>query len=217
MCRKTILGPTFGSPLHKISILPKLDDNSNEEYIYFMTTDKIDLQHLPLTGNPYDQMAIIAHPNRVSDVRASYDGQHLFTSSGLNNVVNMLRVNPQVFISTSTISEDINHFDRREVTQKISLSEIPFVMRALAFGLNPADLNQAFNGLSDQLNPDNNQPQITRENLLFLLQQYGEHMNDYEMADCLGNLLHLHNESTEMFDTMNVEDACQFIGNPFPE
>ncbi|CAF5059740.1 unnamed protein product [Rotaria sp. Silwood1] len=59
-----------------------------------------------------------------------------------------------------------------------------------AFGLNPADLNQAFNGLSDQLNPDNNQPQITRENLLFLLQQYGEHMNDYEMADCLGNLLH---------------------------
>ncbi|CAF5016533.1 unnamed protein product [Rotaria sp. Silwood1] len=197
MCRKTILDPTFGSPLRKISILPKLDDNSNEEYIYFMTTDKIGLQHLPLTGNPYDQMAIIAHPNRVSDVRASYDGQYLFTSSGLNNVVHMLRVNPQVFTSTSTINQDINRFDRREVTQKILLSEIPFVMRALvyinhlpAFGLNPADLNQAFNGLSDQLNPDNNQPQITRENLLFLLQQYGEHMNDYEMADCLGNLLH---------------------------
>ncbi|CAF0870190.1 unnamed protein product [Rotaria sp. Silwood1] len=142
-------------------------------------------------------MAIIAHPNRVSDVRASYDGQYLFTSSGLNNVVHMLRVNPQVFTSTSTINQDINRFDRREVTQKILLSEIPFVMRALvyinhlpAFGLNPADLNQAFNGLSDRLNPDNNQPQITRENLLFLLQQYGEHMNDYEMADCLGNLLH---------------------------
>ncbi|CAF5050313.1 unnamed protein product, partial [Rotaria sp. Silwood1] len=68
--------PTFGSPLRKISILPKLDDNSNEEYIYFMTTDKIDLQHLPLTGVPYDQMAIIAHPNRVCVVRASYDGQY---------------------------------------------------------------------------------------------------------------------------------------------
>ncbi|CAF3090151.1 unnamed protein product [Rotaria socialis] len=40
MCRKTILCPTFGSPLHKIDILPKLDKNSNEEYIYFMTTDK---------------------------------------------------------------------------------------------------------------------------------------------------------------------------------
>jgi hypothetical protein len=96
MCRKTILGPTFGSPLRKISILPKSDVNSTEEYIYFLTTDKIGLQRLPLTGNPYDQMAIIAHPNRASDVRASYDGQYLFTSGGLDNVIHMLRVNPQV-------------------------------------------------------------------------------------------------------------------------
>jgi hypothetical protein len=36
-------------------------------------------------------------------------------------------------------------------------------------------------------------------------------MNDYEMADCLANLLNLNNESTEMFDTMNAEDACRFI------
>jgi hypothetical protein len=34
-------------------------------------------------------------------------------------------------------------------------------------------------------------------------------MTDYEMADCLANLLHLNNESTEMFDTMNAEDACE--------
>lgn len=96
MCRKTVLGPTFGSPLRKLAILPKVDENSSDEYIYFMTTDKIGLQRLPLTGNPYDQMAIIAHPNRVSDVRASYDGRYLFTSGGLDNVVHMLRVNPEV-------------------------------------------------------------------------------------------------------------------------
>jgi len=35
-------------------------------------------------------------------------------------------------------------------------------------------------------------------------------MNDYEMADCLANLLNLNNESTELFDTMNAEDACRF-------
>ncbi len=79
-----------------------------------------------------------------------------------------------------------------------------------AFGLNPADLNQAFGVLSDELNSNNNQPQISRENLLYLLQQFGEHMNDYEMADCLANLLNLNNESTELFDTMNAEDACMF-------
>jgi WD40 repeat protein len=96
MCRKTILSPTFGSPLRKIDILPNLDQNSTDEFIYFMTNDKIGLQRLPLTGNPYDQMAIIAHPNRVSDVRTSYDGQFLFTSGGLDNVVHMLRVNTHV-------------------------------------------------------------------------------------------------------------------------
>ena len=96
MCRKTILGPTFASPLRKIDILPKADENIREEYIYFMTTDKIGLQRLPLTGNPYDQMAIIAHPNRVSDLRASFDGQYLFTTGGTDNVVHMLRVNTQV-------------------------------------------------------------------------------------------------------------------------
>ncbi|CAF1366066.1 unnamed protein product, partial [Rotaria sordida] len=57
MCRKTILDPTFGSPLHKIGMLSKLGENSIEKYIYFMTTDKIGLQRLPLTGDPYDQMA----------------------------------------------------------------------------------------------------------------------------------------------------------------
>ncbi|CAF0866926.1 unnamed protein product [Rotaria sordida] len=296
MCRKTILGPTFGSPLRKIGILPKLDENSTEEYIYFMTTDKIGLQRLPLTGNPFDQMAIIAHPNRVSDVRSSYDGQYLFTSGGLDNVVHMLYVNPEVLQAQAQLGgkdlipfyklleggrdgeifremqelfyysqlrhQDINRFDRREVTAKIPLNEIPFVMRALgyypteqeiedmlnevkfstyvdtknyvenidlndfiklyinhrpAFGLNPSDLYHAFNVLCNQYDSEDGQPQMNRENLLYLLQQYGEHMNDYEMADCLSNLLHLNNESTEMFDTMNAEDACQFIENQLPE
>ena len=80
-----------------------------------------------------------------------------------------------------------------------------------AFGLNPADLYHAFSTLSNQVNSENGQPQMYRENLLYLLQQYGEHMNDYEMADCLSNLLHLSNESIEMFDTMNAEDACMLI------
>jgi hypothetical protein len=30
------------------------------------------------------------------------------------------------------------------------------------------------------------------------------------MADCLANLLNLNNQTKEMFDTMNAEDACMF-------
>ena len=78
-----------------------------------------------------------------------------------------------------------------------------------AFGLNPADLSHAFDVLSDEISSDENQPEINRENLLCLLQRYGEHINDYEMAECLANLLNLNNETTEMFDTMNADDACK--------
>jgi hypothetical protein len=31
------------------------------------------------------------------------------------------------------------------------------------------------------------------------------------MADCLANLLNLNNQSNELFDTMNAEDACKFL------
>lgn len=61
--------------------------------------------------------------------------------------------------------------------------------------------------MADQLNPTDGQPELNRENLLTLLQQQGEHMSDYEMAECLANLLNLNNQSNEMFETMNAEDA----------
>lgn len=61
--------------------------------------------------------------------------------------------------------------------------------------------------MADQLNPTDGQPELNRENLLTLLQQQGEHMSDYEMAECLANLLNLNNQSNEMFETMSAEDA----------
>ena len=76
-----------------------------------------------------------------------------------------------------------------------------------AFGLNPTDLQHAFDVLADQLSPEDGQPEINRENLLFLLQQYGEHLSDYDMADCLSNLLQISNGSTDMFDLITADDA----------
>ena len=76
--------------------------------------------------------------------------------------------------------------------------------------MNPADLHQAFQVLSDKINPNDGQPEMSRENLLTLLQKCGEHMNEYEMADCLSNLLHLNNSSEDLFDTMNSDDACKY-------
>lgn len=92
---------------------------------------------------------------------------------------------------------------------------VVYINHRPAFGLNPGDLNHAFDVLADESSPEDGQPQLSRENLLYLLQQHGEHMNDYEMADCLANLLNLNNENNDLFQTMNAEDACKnhFLSN----
>ncbi|CAF1189811.1 unnamed protein product [Didymodactylos carnosus] len=290
MCRKTTLGPTFGSPLRKIQVLPQTT-NQNKHYLYFMTQDKVGLQRLPLTGNPYDQMAVIMHPNKVADVVSSFDGKYLFSSGGLDSTIHMLKVNTDVLDVQSNLGgadlipfyklleggregdifkemqdlfyysqlryQGLDRFDRREVAPVIPLSEIPFVMRALgyypteqeieemlnevkfskyvdtntyveeidlndfiklyinhrpAFGLNPSDLYQAFEVLGDNLNSKTCEPEITRENLLYLLQTFGEHMSEYELADCLCNLLNLQ----ENIDDMNTADASEFVESRLP-
>ena len=120
------------------------------------------------------------------------------------------------YVDTNTYVEDIdlNDFIKCETTEpplKIDRSfsfNSVYINHRPAFGLNPADLHRAFDVLCDQISSLDGQPQMTRENLLNLLQQCGEHMSDYEMADCLSNLLHLNNQSTDLFKTMNAEDAC---------
>ncbi|CAM2706039.1 unnamed protein product [Rotaria socialis] len=48
-------------------------------------------------------MASTAHPNRVRGVRASYDGQYLFTSGELDNIVHMLRFNPHLLLAQAQL------------------------------------------------------------------------------------------------------------------
>ncbi|CAF1308324.1 unnamed protein product [Rotaria sordida] len=50
-------------------------------------------------------MAIIAHLNRVCDVCACYDRQYLFTSSTIDNIAHMSRVNPPVLHAQAQLSE----------------------------------------------------------------------------------------------------------------
>ncbi|XP_060105340.1 cilia- and flagella-associated protein 251 [Heteronotia binoei] len=83
MCRKTVLGPAYGSPLEKIQVLPPREGCDPEKhYLAYITTDKVGLQILPVDGNPHRSSAFICHPAGVSDFVCSYEGCHLFTSGG---------------------------------------------------------------------------------------------------------------------------------------
>ncbi|NWW18104.1 CF251 protein, partial [Falcunculus frontatus] len=83
MCRKTLLGPTYGSPLQKIQILPRTSSaDPQQHYLVYITKDKVGLQILPVDGNPHKSSAFICHPDGASDFATSHDGRYIFTAGG---------------------------------------------------------------------------------------------------------------------------------------
>lgn len=59
----------------------------------YITADKIGLQKYPLTGNPFDSIALFAHPDGVANLASSFDGKYLFTTGGDNNNLFMWKIN----------------------------------------------------------------------------------------------------------------------------
>ena len=110
MCRKTLLGPTYGSPLRKLVMLPNTD-GTDRYYMGYITENKVGLQILPLDGNPHKAMALIAHPSHVSNVICSHDGQYLFTAGGSDACVIMWKVDPESLEASSQLGgEDLEPF-----------------------------------------------------------------------------------------------------------
>jgi WD40 repeat protein len=89
MCRKTVLGPTYGSPIQRMAVLPTKDPIHDKRFLAFVTVDKVGMHIMPLDGNPHNAMAMIAHPSGVSNLACSHDGRYLFTSGGTDSTVHM--------------------------------------------------------------------------------------------------------------------------------
>ncbi|XP_076843192.1 cilia- and flagella-associated protein 251 isoform X2 [Brachyhypopomus gauderio] len=88
MCRKTVLGPTYGSPVKRIQMLPpSTDGHLNSRYMAYITQDKVGLQILPLDGNPFKSSAVLCHSTAVSSLTCSYDGRYVFTAGGVDRAV----------------------------------------------------------------------------------------------------------------------------------
>ncbi|XP_018118695.1 cilia- and flagella-associated protein 251 isoform X2 [Xenopus laevis] len=106
MCRKTLLGPTFGSPVRKMEVLPTESEDICKGFMAYITDDKVGLQILPLDGNPHKSMSLICHPDGVSNLACSYDGCFVFTAGGDDCTVLMWKTNLQALEAVASLGGD---------------------------------------------------------------------------------------------------------------
>ncbi|KAM5312683.1 cilia- and flagella-associated protein 251 isoform 2-T3 [Glossophaga mutica] len=112
MCRKTLLGPVFGSPMEQLQLLPvRKAAELHKRYLVFINRDKVGLQILPIDGNPHKTSAIVCHPSGVAGLALSYDGRHAFTAGGWDRSVAQWEINLRALEAAVSLGgEDLTPF-----------------------------------------------------------------------------------------------------------
>ncbi|BHF60831.1 Cilia- and flagella-associated protein 251 [Sparganum proliferum] len=183
MCRKTVLAPLQCPHYRRILALPEKETENtppssplrnclkygNHHCLIFLTNERLGLVLLPLDGDPYKTVNVIAHPScergsgYATGLAVSRDGRIAFTTGGPDNSIHMWKIDRDVLTAQASLYSDdmvpfynmltpellndlkdyfylallrqqgISSMDTRITAEKIPITEIPFVMRAIGF------------------------------------------------------------------------------------
>jgi WD40 repeat protein len=109
-CRKTALSPMFGGPVTQMIGIPTEEGVSH--YAYSTAEKVIGLGRLPVSGDPAENMGLVAHPGAVSALAVSSAGDFVFSAGGSDLSVNMWRVDTSDLTAphTKTQTETMSSF-----------------------------------------------------------------------------------------------------------
>ena len=62
---KSILKAVKNINILRLAVLPTEGLITQNRYMAYITADKVGIQKFPLTGNPFDSIALFAHPDGV--------------------------------------------------------------------------------------------------------------------------------------------------------
>jgi len=102
LCRKTVMSPNYGSPINKMCILP-IQNTHNRYLAYSVENSIIGILKLPLSGNPYDNLGVMAHSGEIVGLCCSKDGHYVFSCDAYDTAINMWSVNVEVLEAQNAI------------------------------------------------------------------------------------------------------------------
>jgi len=102
LCRKTVMSPNYGSPINMMCILP-IQNTHNKYLVYSTQNSIIGVLKLPLSGNPYDNLGVMAHSGEIVGLCCSKDGHYVFSSDSYDTAINMWSVNVEVLEAQNAI------------------------------------------------------------------------------------------------------------------
>lgn len=94
-CFKTTLGPTGDSPIKFMHVIPGWDKQEKKAKMIYATDKHIGIRLLPPTGNPFEGMGMVGHPEKLASIAVSHDQKYLFTTGVNDCTVLMWKINPK--------------------------------------------------------------------------------------------------------------------------